>query len=70
MKALLFPLALAAVSLSSLSIASAGPRDEAVNGDREALRDSELWIYNDLGRAIGASKESGKPIFLVYRCIP
>jgi hypothetical protein len=38
--------------------------------DRKAFQGSRDWIYNDLTRAIRVSKETRKPLVVVFRCIP
>lgn len=45
-------------------------RDAKVRNDRETFRASRDWIYNDLEEGIRAAKESGKPLLVVFRCIP
>jgi hypothetical protein len=49
---------------------AAQDRDTKVRNDRKAFGTSSDWIYNDLGRGIRAAKESGKPLLVVFRCIP
>jgi len=48
----------------------AGERDEKVKHDRSTFKTLDGWIYNDLGRGIKEAKKSGKPLLVVYRCIP
>ncbi|WP_435007938.1 Trx7/PDZ domain-containing (seleno)protein [Tundrisphaera lichenicola] len=45
-------------------------RDTKVRNDRAAFQESKDWFYNDLSRAIPAARASGKPIMVVFRCIP
>jgi serine protease Do len=45
-------------------------RDTKVRNDRKAFQSSLDWIYNDLDQGVRASKESGKPLLVVFRCIP
>ena len=45
-------------------------RDAKVRHDRETFQASKDWIYNDLGEGIRAAKASGKPLLVVFRCIP
>ena len=47
------------------------------NGDkeklREALGDNALagtWIYDDLAASIAEAGRTGKPLFVVLRCVP
>lgn len=35
-----------------------------------ATDDKDFWIYNDLPSAFKRAKANGKPIMVVYRCIP
>jgi serine protease Do len=50
--------------------AFAGERDDKVNGDKSAFEDSNLWIYNDLDTGFERARETGKPMLVVYRCVP
>jgi serine protease Do len=61
-------LLLVLVVLSSPILAQ--DRDAKVRHDRETFQASKDWIYNDLGEGIRAAKESGKPLLVVFRCIP
>lgn len=45
-------------------------RDEMVIEDREELQQSDTWIYNDFDRGKTESLASGKPLMVVFRCIP
>jgi len=45
-------------------------RDEQVIDDRAELQENDTWIYNDLARAKDAAAEAGKPLMIVFRCIP
>ena len=42
---------------------------------RETIKDenakgSDLWIYNDIGKAIVSARKQNKPIFVTFRCVP
>ena len=50
--------------------ASAQDRDTKVRKDRDAFAGSTDWIYNNLDEGVRAAKASGKPLFVVFRCIP
>lgn len=52
------------------SSAPAQDRDTKVRNDRKAFGASKDWIYNDLGEGIRAAKAAGKPLLVVFRCIP
>ena len=45
-------------------------RDQMVIEDRDELQNSDTWIYNDLGKAREAAAAAGKPMMVVFRCIP
>jgi len=45
-------------------------RDTKVRDDRKSFQSSRGWIYNDLGEGVRAAKEAGKPLLVVFRCIP
>jgi serine protease Do len=50
--------------------AVAQDRETKVRGDRDALKDNEIWVYNDFARGAAEAKRTGKPLFVVFRCIP
>lgn len=52
------------------ALAPAQDRDTRVRDDRRTSASSQDWIYNDLARATEAAKASGKPLLVVFRCIP
>ncbi len=56
--------------LLAVSPALGQDRDTKVRDDRKTFQASRDWIYNDLGEGIRAAKESGKPLLVVFRCIP
>ena len=41
-----------------------------VRKDLSDLRDDPTWTYNDLEAGFAEAKRSGKPLFVVLRCIP
>lgn len=61
--------ALLALTLAT-PLASAQDRDTKVRDDRKAFEGSDAWIYNDLSEGIRAAKAAGKPMMVVFRCIP
>ncbi len=63
-------LVMLAIGLGGAPTGWSQEREEKVLDDREAFRDSEDWIYNDLEAGIRAAETSGKPLFVVFRCIP
>ena len=56
--------------LVSSTQAAPGDRDAMVRNDQSSFADNEDWIYNDLDKAKEQAKASGKPLFVVLRCIP
>jgi len=40
---------------------------------KAALKDTEVrgdWVYDDLAAGLAQAKKSGKPAFVVLRCVP
>ena len=62
------PCSSASLLLSSPLLAQ--DRDTKVRNDRKAFGASKDWIYNDLGEGVRAAKAAGKPLLVVFRCIP
>ena len=60
----------AALFSTCAASAFAGERDQKVNDDKASLEASDLWIYNDLDKGFAQARETGKPLLVVYRCIP
>ena len=52
------------------SPATSQDRDAKVRNDRRAFGASKGWIYNDLGEGVRAARAAGKPLLVVFRCIP
>src|SRR4051812_33858196 len=50
--------------------ARAQDRDAKVRNDREAFRASQDWIYNDLDAGVRGARAAGKPLLVIFRCIP
>ena len=48
----------------------ANPRDVKVRADKKAFEGREDWIYNDLTQGVELAKATGKPLLIVFRCIP
>ena len=62
-------LGISLILVSSIQ-AAPGDRDAMVRNDQSSFADNEDWIYNDLDKAKEQAKASGKPLFVVLRCIP
>lgn len=45
-------------------------RETKVRDDKERVAAMDSWIYDDLPRGIEEAKKSGKPLLVVFRCIP
>ena len=61
----------ALLALSALTMpAGAQDRDTKVRNDRKDVLDDGFWIYNDLPTGIEQAKVLGKPLMVVFRCIP
>lgn len=45
-------------------------RESKVRHDKKNVEADEAWVYNDLPRGIAEAKTSGKPLLVVFRCIP
>ena len=58
------------LSTSTSTATLAQDRDTKVRDDRKSFQSSQGWIYNDLGVGVRAAKAVGKPLLVVFRCIP
>jgi hypothetical protein len=63
------------IALALASIASAQPAKQTTAQLQAAINDlhilgNDFWIYNDLAGAIAQAKQSNKPIFVTFRCVP
>jgi thioredoxin-related protein len=73
----LFPCLIAAMILSVCSLITEAqqqeekktPTDKLI-ADQSEFANQNRWIYNDLDRAVKQSKTSGKPLLVVFRCVP
>lgn len=60
-----------ALFLSSLPAARpAEDRDAKVQNDRREVEAGGHWIYNDLPKAFAEARQTGKPLLVVFRCVP
>lgn len=63
----------ALICLAALAAAGPAPQDADPERVRRKLNDDELvgrWIYDDFDAGIREAAEVGKPILLVFRCVP
>lgn len=58
------------VSLLPLAWCAAQERELKVRKDKSRVESDGFWIYNDLPRGIDEARQSGKPLLVVFRCIP
>ena len=62
------------VTLTILAVAfpvsAQNKREQKVRADLKKIANQGFWIYNDLPRGITKAKETGKPLLVVFRCIP
>ncbi|MCI0463165.1 MAG: PDZ domain-containing protein [Gemmataceae bacterium] len=55
------------------ALAGLSPAALAQPGLRQELKDIEIaphWIYDDLPEALAQARKTGKPILIVFRCVP
>ncbi len=71
MPRLFLPFAIAVGTLvSAATPAEAQDRRTKVLNDRAQVEADGYWIYNDLPRGIEEAKKTGKPLLVVFRCLP
>ncbi len=70
----LLPLAALAclLCLPALGFAQEKPKDRKtlVLEDRPTVEQDERWVYNDLEKGKAEAAKTGKPLLIVFRCIP
>jgi len=57
-------------AVSSLATGQNRDRNTMVLNDRQRIVDDGYWIYNNLEKGFEEAKQSGKPLLVVFRCIP
>src|SRR5262245_38553119 len=57
-------------SLATATLTVAQTREDRVRADRKKVEAQRFWIYNDLARGFAEAKKTGKPLFVIMRCIP
>jgi hypothetical protein len=55
---------------TSASAYPAEDRDAKVRNDRQDVLSTGLWIYNDLPAGFAEARRTGKPLLVIFRCIP
>ncbi len=63
-------LAVLLILASSASAAPPNVRDQKVRADKAKVEAEGFWIYNDLAKGFEQAKATGKPLVVVFRCIP
>ena len=67
---LLFTLLLTAawtLSVPDLIAQEKKDRDTLVRDDLSEMRDSDLWIYNDVDKGFELARKTSKPLLIVFR---
>tara|TARA_B100001245_G_C22572214_1_gene284885 strand:+ start:120 stop:335 length:216 start_codon:yes stop_codon:yes gene_type:complete len=67
---LLFTLLLTAawnLSVPDLMAQEKKDRDTLVRDDLSEMRDSDLWIYNDVDKGFELARKTSKPLLIVFR---
>src|SRR3954464_291296 len=59
-----------AASLALAASVTAQDRETKVRNDRKNVEEAGRWIYNDLPKGIAEAKKTGKPLLVIFRCIP
>ena len=61
---------LGSLLLAVMTASAAEDRKARVLNDRVEVKDAGKWIYNDLPTAIAEATTTGKPMLVVFRCVP
>ena len=73
MRLRMWTLGAVAAGCLSAAVAAGGQDGGAKEQLRIALKDDNVkgdWIYDDLASGYAAAKKSGKPMMVVFRCVP
>ncbi len=60
----------AACFLLAATLPAAEDRKARVLNDRAEVQAVGNWIYNDLPQGYAVAAKSGKPLLVVFRCVP
>ena len=63
-------LALLLIFVPSLVLGEELTREQKVKNDHERVTSTGYWIYNDLPKGFLTARATGKPMVVVFRCIP
>ncbi|HEX2473349.1 MAG TPA: thioredoxin family protein, partial [Lacipirellulaceae bacterium] len=70
MRLILLSLAAATIFGSASIAQETKTRDELVREDLADFGSLDTWIYNDVERGFDTALKSGRPLLVVFRCIP
>jgi len=60
--------------VASMALAADPPKrrdpNDKIRDDRPKVTQDERWVYNDLVKGTAEAKKTGKPMLVVFRCIP
>jgi serine protease Do len=60
----------ASLFLAVATLGAAEDRRERVLNDRKEVEAAGHWIYNDLPGGLAEAARTGKPLLVVFRCVP
>jgi len=64
------PLAALLLLATNLPAQPKQTREQKVLEDRKKVEADGFWIYNDLQKGFAEAKKTGKPMIVIFRCIP
>jgi hypothetical protein len=70
MKNLVFISSVMFLVSATSSLFGAESRKDKVLNDRQELVEDGYWIYNDLDKGLELAQQTGKPLMVVFRCLP
>jgi hypothetical protein len=70
MRILLLSIVVAAIFNAESSAQEPKTRDQLVRDDYSNFGTLDTWIYNDVERSFETARRTGKPLLVVFRCIP
>lgn len=70
MKNLIFISAAMFLVGSTSSLFGEESRKDKVLNDRQEIIEDGYWIYNDVDKGLELAQQTGKPLMVVFRCLP
>ena len=61
---------IASLFLTTAALHAAEDRRERVLHDPKEVEAAGHWIYNDLPKGVAEASRAGKPLLVVFRCVP